>query len=277
MSRLLAALFWLALCPALAAPRPAGAEPPPVRLVAAGSLTAALGDVAQVFADSTNQPVQTRFGPSGLMRQQIEQGLDADLFASANMAHPGALHDAGLSGPVVVFARNRLCALAQPGLGLTADTLLDAMLDPALRLGTATPGADPAGDYAWRLFDRAEALRPHAGAALKAKALQLTGGPDSATPPQGRNLYGWVMTEHRADLFLTYCTNAMRASADTPALEVLPLPEALSVGASYGLTVMRGAPPEAHELAMFILSPDGQAILADYGFAVGRVQTGGRR
>ena len=38
------------------------------------------------------------------------------------------------------------------------------------------------------------------------------------------------------------------------------LPEALSVGADYGLTVMSGAPVPAQEFAEFILSAEGQTI-----------------
>ena len=60
-------------------------------------------------------------------------------------------------------------------------------------LGTSTPKADPAGDYAFQVFDKAEALSSGATATLKAKALQLTGGKDSARAPEGRNPYGWVM------------------------------------------------------------------------------------
>jgi hypothetical protein len=52
------------------------------------------------------------------------------------------------------------------------------------------PRRDPSGDYAWRLFDKADAVRSGAGATLKAKALQLTGGPDSEKAPEGRNQYG---------------------------------------------------------------------------------------
>jgi PBP superfamily domain len=108
---------------------------------------------------------------------------EADVFASANMEHPEALARAGKVGPVVMFARNRLCALARPEVGVTADTLLDRLLDPAVTLGTSTPRADPSGDYAWEVFRRAEALRPGSQARLEAKARQLVGGP--ASPPAG--------------------------------------------------------------------------------------------
>ena len=38
----------------------------------------------------------------------------ADVFASADMGRPQALAVAGRSAPVVLFARNRLCAIARP-------------------------------------------------------------------------------------------------------------------------------------------------------------------
>jgi ABC-type molybdate transport system substrate-binding protein len=212
-----------------------------VTLYAAGSLKTALGEVAEEFSAATGTEVETAFGPSGLMRQRIEAGETAHVFASANMRHPRMLESAGRGGPVALFARNRLCALARPEVAVGPDTLLEVMLSEDIRLGTSTPKADPSGDYAWELFDKAEAVRPGAAEALKAKARQLTGGPDSAPAPEGRNTYAWVMESGRADLFLTYCTNAVLAKAEVPELRIVAVPPALSVGAEYGLMVLDGA------------------------------------
>jgi molybdate transport system substrate-binding protein len=44
------------------------------------------------------------------------------------------------------------------------------------------------------------------------------------------------------------------------------LPEALQVGPQYGLAVLKDAKPAAMLLALTILSPEGQAILARNGF-----------
>lgn len=243
-----------------------------INLFAAGSLKAALTEAAQAFEKSANGSlrVNTVFGASGLLRERIENGEAAHVFASANMEHPRKLAAAGLSaGDVKMFARNQLCAIAQPGLAVTSETLLDVMLDENIRLGTSTPKADPSGDYAFALFAKAEALKPGAKATLEAKALQLTGGPNSEKGPEGRNTYGWVMSENRADVFLTYCTNAALAKKDTESLQIIEVPEALSVGADYGLMVLESAPEGASSLAEFILGPDGQAILAAYGFSRG--------
>jgi molybdenum ABC transporter molybdate-binding protein len=238
----------------------------PVALYAAGSLRAALTDVAAAFETAAGVRVQAKFGPSGTLNDEIAAGARAEVFASANMEHPRALASARKSGPVVLFARNQLCALARPGVAVTTSTLLDRMLDPSVKLGTSTPRADPSGDYAWEVFRKADTLRPGAFATLERKALQLVGGPDAPTAPAGRSVYAMLIAEGKADIFLTYCTNAMQAKGEVAAAQVIALPDALAVGADYGLTVMADASPAAYRLAMFILSADGQRALAKYGF-----------
>ncbi len=167
----------------------------------------------------------------------------------------------------MLFARNRLCALVRPGLAVEPATLLDRMLDADVKLGTSTPRADPSGDYAWEVFRKADKLRPGAFAALERKALQLAGGPNSPTAPPGRALYGMLVAEGKADIFLTYCTNARQAQAQNPGQQIVALPDELAVGADYGLTVLTGASPQAYQFAMFILAVNGQSILAKHGFA----------
>jgi ABC-type molybdate transport system substrate-binding protein len=150
---------------------------------------------------------------------------------------------------------------------VTRDTLLERMLDPEVKLGTSTPKADPSGDYAFEVFRKAEAVRPNARLVLEKKALQLTGGPGSAAPPAGRNAYGWHLAEGRADIFLAYCTAAHDAQKENSGLQIIALPDSLAVSADYGLTVMADALPGAYQFALFILSPEGQRILASYGFS----------
>jgi ABC-type molybdate transport system substrate-binding protein len=238
-----------------------------VLLHAAGSLRGALTEVSQSFEKSSQLKVQAKFGASGLLRDEIAAGARAEVFASANMEHPQALAAANKSGPVVLFVRNKLCALVRPGLVVTSDTLLDRMLDPDIKLGTSTPKADPSGDYAFEVFRKAEAVRPNARSALEKKALQLTGGTTSAAPPAGRNAYGWHLSEGRADIFLAYCTAARDAQKEIPGLQMIALPDTLAVSADYGLTVVAGASPGAYQFALFILSSEGQRILASYGFS----------
>lgn len=255
---LLSAAIVLAVTPAVAQDD--------LTLFAAGSLKAALSDVVGNYSNEYGRAVITAFGPSGLMRGRIEEGEGAHVFASANMRHPRTLEAAGRGGPVALFARNQLCALARPEVEISTDSLLSVMLDDQIRVGTSTPKADPSGDYAFELFDKSG----HAEV-LKTKALQLTGGPDSASPPAGRNAYAWVLDTDQVDVFLTYCTNAVLAQAEVDALQIIQVPPALAVGADYGLIVLDEAPAQAWHLAMYILSPAGQTVLRDYGFEASAV------
>src|SRR5215831_9628763 len=118
-----------------------------VRLYAAGSLRVALTEVATAFEKQEGIPVEKEFGASGLLRERIEKGAPAEVFASADMGHPQTLYKAGRAGPVVPFTRNSLCALASPELNVTTASLLDVLLDSKVRVGSSTPRNDPSGDY----------------------------------------------------------------------------------------------------------------------------------
>jgi ABC-type molybdate transport system substrate-binding protein len=237
-----------------------------LQLYAAGSLRAAMTEIASAFAASSGASVSTTFGASGLLRERIEKGEKADVFASADVANAQALAAAGRAPSPIVFARNRLCAIAAPGVTATTATLLDRMLDPDVKLGTSTPKADPSGDYAWQLFEKAEKMRPGSYAALDRKALKLTGGPQSPQAPPDRSAYGILLAEHKADIVLAYCTAGSDVMREVPGAQVIAIPEALAVGASYSLTVLSGARPGADRLALYILSIPGQEILARHGF-----------
>jgi ABC-type molybdate transport system substrate-binding protein len=259
----LAALAMTVVVASCASPVPAT---DPVQVYAAGSLRDAFTDVVRDHQARTGQTIALTFGPSGLLRERIERGEGAQVFASADTQHPQRLASGGGWAPQTVFVRNSLCALAQDGLVVNTDSVLDTLLRAEVRVGMSTPKADPSGDYALALFEKAEALRPGSQARLSAKALQLTGGPTSPAAPAGRNLYAWVMEQRQADVFLTYCTNAVAASLQTPTLQVVALPAALQVGVAYGLTVRQGAPAAAQAFAQALLTPPVQAILARHGF-----------
>jgi ABC-type molybdate transport system substrate-binding protein len=248
---------------------PAGAQAQaPVAVYAAGSLRAALTELGVAFEKTQGTPVKLTFGASGLLKDRLAGGEAADVFASANMDHPQALLQAGRAQRVQPFARNAMCALATPAFSLQGKPLAQRLLDADVKLGISTPKADPAGDYAWQLFERIEATgagAPGSAEALKKRALQLTGGPASPPPPVGRNVYGVLVAQAQADVFITYCTNGAVARREEPTLQVLPVPEAYNVSALYGMALM-GSRPAAAAFIDFVLSPAGQAVLASHGF-----------
>lgn len=242
-------------------------DSPIVHALAAGSLRVAINEIASAFETATGIRVESGFGPSGTLRERIAKGEQADLFASADMGNPAALSRAGKAGPVILFARNRLCGLVRPGLAVTPDTFLSVLLDPHIKIGTSTPKADPLGDYTWAMFSKADAIQAGSRAELEAKARKLIGGPPSGiSPPPGMDLFAWHLSEGHADVFIEYCSAGANFKKDLPNATVVNLPAQLSVGADYGLTVLRTKNPNAAELAFFILSQDGQRILAQNGF-----------
>ena len=245
------------------------AQQSPVPVFAAGSLRGPLTEAAKAFeASAGGAPVALTFGASGLLLDRIKAGADAQVFASANMAHPQALSAAGSFGPTQVFTRNALCALVRPGLAVDSTNLVATLLRPDVKLGTSTPKADPSGDYAFEMFQRVDSAGAPAGSgvALAAKALQLTGGPTSPPPPADRNVYGVLVASGQADVFITYCTNAVVARREQPQLQVVDIAPAINVAADYGLAVRKDASPAAQAFAAYLLSPSGQAILRKAGF-----------
>lgn len=245
----------------------AAAAQEPLRVHAAGSLREAMTAIARAFEGGGGPKVELVFGASGLLRERLAAGERTDVFASADMGHPQALVASGRAVNARPFARNRLCALTQAAVTATPATLLAVLLDPATRLATSTPRADPSGDYAWAMFERAERARPGARAMLAQKARQLVGGPESAPTPAGRTAYGYWMAENAADVFLTYCTNAVLAQREVAGLKRVELPPELAVEAVYGVALMTGAAGAGARFRDFLLAPAGQAILAGEGFA----------
>jgi len=239
---------------------------PAFKVYAAGSLREAMTQVAADYQARTGQAVELSFGASGLLRERIEKGEAAQVFASADTDHPKRLAQGGAWQEPRVFVRNSLCALTGANVNATPDTLLQTLLQPAVRVGTSTPVSDPSGDYAWALFRKADAQQPGAYATLDKKALKLTGAADSPKPPAGRSFYAWAMDEGQADVFLTYCTNAVAAQKEVPRLKVVSVPPALQVGAPYGMTVATGAPPQAQAFAQALLQAPAQQVFKRFGF-----------
>jgi molybdate transport system substrate-binding protein len=243
---------------------------PELTIYAAGSLRAAMTQIAQDFALQSGVQPKLVFGASGLLRDRLAGGERADLFASANMEHPQALERSGHAASVRPFTRNELCALATAHFATDPRGLVAKLLDTRWRVGTSTPKADPSGDYAFEMFDRIErtgAAPAGSAATLKQRALQLTGGPQSPPPPPGRNVYAALVAQGQADVFITYCTNAAIALTEEPQLKSLPIGAAINVSATYGVATMKGATPMAQRFLDHLLGPQGQGRLRALGFS----------
>lgn len=246
---------------------PAAAED--IRVVAAGSLIGAFNAmIADYGRTHPEDHVATRWGPSGVLRTELENGGAFDIFASAALPHAQALTEKGLASASVLFARNALCVIAPVGgAELATDTLVETLLKPETRLATSTPKADPGGDYTWQLFELIDKQRPGAFTALSGKAQQVFGGAATTGSVDGRHRLAVALTQGTADVAIYYCSGTQEISKAEPGrFKVLALPKDLAVGPEYGLTLSNTASLQAADFAMYILSPAGQKTLADYGF-----------
>ena len=148
---------------------------------AAGSLRAALTETAAAFErEQAGCSVRLVFGASGLLKDGSPGTRSADVFASANMEHPRGARRRRQGCKRAPLRAQRDVRAGAPKLDVSSETLVERMLDPAIKLGTSTPKADPSGDYAFEMFERIGQQAPRRGQGLSEKALQLTGGPQLA-------------------------------------------------------------------------------------------------
>lgn len=106
-----------------------------VRVAAAASLTEVVDDVgAELSSSAPLLRVRPDIGASPTLARQILDGSPVDVFLAADEHAMGTVDDAGLAGPVVTFATNRLAIAVPPGNpgGLTG---LDDFARPDLVLG----------------------------------------------------------------------------------------------------------------------------------------------
>lgn len=208
--------------------------------------------------------VETLFGPAGRLMESIENGELPDVFASAAMKHIDALLATGKMRSGSVFATNSMCVIAAAGVQVSPDNLVDVLLDPKIRLGTSTPGADPSGDYALQIFRNIDRIKPGAFALLEKKAMPLVGAQIESQQTSSPLLP--MITEKKADVFIAYRTSAVHFSKIVPDLSWTDIPVDINVSVRYGIGALAGADQRADRFVDFVIGPEGKTILEQYGF-----------
>ncbi|MGI9646441.1 MAG: molybdate ABC transporter substrate-binding protein [Ilumatobacteraceae bacterium] len=215
-----------------------------VRVFAAASLTGAFGELADAFeAASPGVTVELNVAGSSSLREQILQGAPADVFASADEANMAELIDAvEVDGPPRTFATNRI-TIGVPSDNPGGVVELADLADDELLVGLCAAGV-PCGDLARTVLESAgvEAAVDTNEPNVRALAAKLADG--------------------ELDAGLVYVTEV------APAGELLgvPVPSAADAVTRYSIVVLDGAATDADGFVEFVLSPAGQAILAEYGF-----------
>ena len=209
--------------------------PPTVTVFAASSLTNAFAAEAAAFAQRSGQRTTFSFAGSQELVAQVREGAPADVVATADLPTMAKLPGGSAAR---VFARNRLVIVTARGNPKHVATLADlGRSDVVLVLAAPTV---PAGRYAARALATA-------GVTVHPKSLE-------------DNVRG-VLTKVQlgeADAGIVYASDAKSAGRDITATPIPGAPVA-----SYPVLVLR---PVGQAFADFLLSAEGQAILARYDF-----------
>lgn len=227
-----------------------------VIVFAASSLTDSFSDIEEAFELLHPEiDLLLNFASSTALLTQIRDSGQADVFASADLAHMQALLDANLifAEHAHIFAQNELLvALASDSARVK--TLHD-LADPELRIVLALPEV-PAGAYALQALD---ALKNEHGVDFEQSVI------DNVVSQEDNVRQVLLKVElGEADAGFVYRTDAQRSKD----VQMLSLPEFSRPEILYSIGLLNSASNnnEAQSFMTFVLSEEGQALLQSRGF-----------
>ena len=238
---------------------PSGART--LTVLAAASLTDSFTELGQMF--ETGNPgvkVTFNFANSQQLALQLDQGAPADVFASASTKYM----DVAVTSKRVnkedakTFVRNRLVVIFPKDNPAGLKELRD-LAKPGLKLDLAARAA-PVGQYALDFLEKA-AKDPGFDPQFKDNVLKnVVSYEDNVKAVVTKVSLG------ESDAGIVYVTDI---TADA-ALKIskLDIPDALNTVATYPIAPISDSknPALATAFVALVLSPDGQAVMAKYGF-----------
>jgi molybdate transport system substrate-binding protein len=237
---------------------PKSAAPLELTVLGAASLKGAL-DKAKSAYETANpgSKLVISTDSSSALETKIEQGAPADVFLSADTTNPKKLVDGGFaSGAPVTFTGNKLTVIVptdNPG-GVTSPADL---AKPGLKV-IAAGDEVPITKYATQLVaNLAEQTGYPADFAAKYKA-NVASKEDNVKAVVAKIELG------EGDGGIVYVTDA-KASTKVNTIDV---PDSANVPATYAGVVVKASPNQdaAAAFLTWFAGPDGQAILASFGF-----------
>ena len=263
MKRLIAFIFLTAFAAGLHRQTVFAQERQPVELsvFAAASLTEALNAVADQYA-SHERDVKCSFNFAGSQQlaQQIRQGAPADLFLSANMKQ---MVEASKSGRIdtaasKIFARNRLVVVFPKDNAAGLRSLRDLSAG-GLKLVLADK-AVPVGEYSLQMLDRCS-LNASYGASFRRDVMKnVVSYEENVRVVLSKIVLG------EADAGVVYTSDiSPHVSQGVGTIEI---PDEFNVIASYPAAVVLDSKhlDRAGKFLSYLLSDEGQAVLARFGF-----------
>ncbi|MFV0285820.1 MAG: molybdate ABC transporter substrate-binding protein [Demequina sp.] len=225
-------------------------EPQTLTVHAAASLTGAMGQIEADFeAAHEGVDVTLNLGGSSGLAAQITEGAPGDVFASADQAQMTVVTDAGLADTPEDFASNALTIAVAPGNPLGITDLASLAASDATVVVCAAPV--PCGAVT-------EEVEAAAGVTLSPVSEE-----QAVTDVLAK------VTSGQADAGLVYVTDVAGSdgAADAVALggdDAI----AAAAGTTYPIATLTESvnPDLAQEFVKYVLSEDGQATLASFGF-----------
>lgn len=227
---------------------------------AAASLTDAFTEMGEAFeAAYPEVDVEFNFAGSSALRAQIEEGAPADVFASANTSHMDALIEAGLAEEPTIFVHNSLVVITPRDNPAGLETLAD-LTQPGLKLVLAAAEV-PAGGYARDMLANADADPAFGTGFSEAVLANLVSNEANVKQVVAKVQLG------EADAGVVYGSDVTPDVA--PNLFTIEIPESVNVVANYPIAVLKetDGPEVTQAFIDFVLSTDGQTILARWGFS----------
>ena len=229
-----------------------------LNVFAAASLTDAFTEIGKNFeAANPGTTVTFNFAGSPALRTQIEEGAPADVFASANTKEMDTLITGGqvdASAPQL-FLKNKLIVILPADNPAGIESLED-LATSGVKLVLAAEEV-PVGNYARQSLDL---MNGQFGTDFMDKVLaNVVSNEDNVKQVVAKVQLG------EADAGIVYTSDAVAA----PELQTLAIPDDLNVIATYPIApLVNSANPDlATAFVDYVLSADGQAILAKWGFA----------
>lgn len=229
-------------------------------LFAASSLKDAMNELIIDFeAQNPELTVRPNYASSGQLAIQLAQGIDADIFAAADLAQMEVAQSAGrIEGPVHMLAANELVILTPRGNPAAIQEVAD-LTQPGLRLLVATPDA-PLRGYTEQLLAKIGSEGAEGVEVRRGIMENVVSEEDNARQVVAKIALG------EADAAFAYRSDAFGGLGEE--VELIQLPPELRIEAIYPIALVEGSSNDdgARRFIAFVLSSEGQATLADWGF-----------
>jgi molybdate transport system substrate-binding protein len=244
--------------PPVATASPTPAELFTLTIFGAASLTDALTEIETAYEDAVpGADLVIATDSSAALRTQIEEGAPADVFLSADTSNPDKLVDADLAlGDPVEYAGNSLALIVPAdnpaGIESPADLATDGVQI------VAAGDEVPITNYVAQLVANLAALPDYPADFADRYAAHVVSQEDNVTGIVTK------IEEGVGDAGFVYQTDALGSDV----AEAIDIPADANVHASYAGVVIAETdyPDQAQAFLDWLAGPDGQAILAEFGF-----------